>query len=246
MNDMSTVVATLNAKLAEQAQGSDVASLKTEIEGARKERESLKEELDILKEGARTERESLNEVLDILKAEVSLLKEGKDPEESTATNSPKRVQPSRRSKSHRMSSLETQSRGSQMDSATESPRDRNKSDYNSRSSLEAISDGGGDESTRKKAAEAKKKGTTIKASLRVELEALMNTNDIPDVSLDDIIGQEKAKSALLELKPFRDPKTACFYADVEDDSNSNTGILLYGPAGTVSSDAIQHTLLLPI
>lgn len=94
--------------------------------------------------------------------------------------------------------------------------------------------------------EPKKKGTSIKASLRVDLEALMNTNDIPDVSLDDIIGQKKAKKALLKLKLFRNPEHACFYAGVKDDSNSNTGILLYGPAGTVSSDAIQYTLLLPI
>ena len=75
---------------------------------------------------------------------------------------------------------------------------------------------------------------TIEANLRTEIEALMNTDNIPNVSLDDIIGQKTAKDALLYLKPFRDPKHECFYADNEDDSNSNTGILLYGPPGTVS------------
>ena len=106
---VSTEADTLNVKLAEQAQV--VASLKTEIEGARTE--------------ARTERESLEEAfteaLDILKAKVSLLEEGKDREESTSTNSPKRVQPSRRSKSHPMNSL-----GAAVDQSSKNTGRRNK------------------------------------------------------------------------------------------------------------------------
>jgi hypothetical protein len=65
----------------------DVAKLKTEMEGAQAELETLK--------GA----------LEIVKAEVSALKKNKDLEEST-TNSPKRVQPLRRRKRHCKSSLE--------------------------------------------------------------------------------------------------------------------------------------------
>ncbi|KAK1737885.1 fidgetin-like protein [Skeletonema marinoi] len=103
VKDMSTEVATLNAKLVEQAQGSDVASLKTETEGARSEIESFKE------------------ALVVLKAKVSLLEEGKDREESTTTNSPKRVQPSRRSKSHPMNSL-----GAAVDQSSKTTGWRNK------------------------------------------------------------------------------------------------------------------------
>ena len=83
---------------------------------------------------------------------------------------------------------------------------------------------------------------TEKEKMRKEIET-MNTN-IPDVSLDDIIGQEKAKAALSELKPFRDPAYDCLYADDEDDNNSNTGVLLHGPPGTVSrDDSFVHSVL---
>ena len=104
---------------------------------------------------------------------------------------------------------------------------RRKSNPNTRSCLEG-------NYTNKSGKKKKPKGKTIKRKVRAELEALMNTNDIPNVSLDDIIGQKTAKDALLDLKPFRDPAYECLYADDEDNSNSNTGILLHGPPGTVS------------
>jgi SpoVK/Ycf46/Vps4 family AAA+-type ATPase len=104
-----------------------------------------------------------------------------------------------------------------------------------------IKDGGFVGESRRKTARESKNGEIINAKLRAELlDVLASTKNISKVSLDDIIGQEVAKKAMLELKPFLDPEYACLYADDEDseeDSKSNTGILLFGPPGTVSHNA---------
>ena len=59
-----------------------------------------------------------------------------------------------------------------------------------------------------------------------------NTN-IPQVSWDDIIGNQTAKEALLDLPMCRNPNDHMLY-DEEVEEDGNTGILLYGPPGTVS------------
>jgi hypothetical protein len=101
----------------------------------------------------------------------------------------------------------------------------------SRSSLETLDF---EEPSRSSNCEENGKEMSEKEKMRADIDEAMKKKNIPNVSLDDIIGQEKAKRALSKLKPFRDPAYDCLYEDDRDDSNSNTGILLYGPPGTVS------------
>lgn len=58
--------------------------------------------------------------------------------------------------------------------------------------------------------------------------------NIPKVKWDDIIGNQTAKDVLLELPMCRNANDDDLYEEEADEDDDNTGILFFGPHGTVS------------